>query len=107
MNDLINTISAAIAEGASNETREAGATACRTILIALEAKEGQPLASPVPVASSSNLGDVATIVAGLKGVPVDQLLDLAISKLRTLVPAEAAAAPVRTLAIPLVPVPRR
>lgn len=106
MNDLIHTISAAIAEGASDEARAAGATACRTMLIALEAKEGEPLAAPVPMAAISNPGDVAAIVAGLRGVPVDQLLDLAIAKLRTLVPAEPAA-PVKKLAIPLVPVPRR
>lgn len=106
MEQLLESIRAAVAAGATDEAKAAGATACRTILIALEAKPGEAMAAPVAVAAQSP--DIGAIVAGLKGVPVDQLLDLAIAKLRTLVPAEpTVAAPVQKLAIPLVPVPRR
>ncbi len=74
MNDLINTITAAIAEGASDEARTAGATACRTIRIAVEAKAGEVLVSPVPVASISNAGDVAAIVRASKEYPLTSSL---------------------------------
>lgn len=105
MDQLLESIRAAVATGATDEAKAAGATACRTILIALEAKPGEPMAAPVPVAAQSQ-PEISAIVAGLKGVPVDQLLDLAIAKLRTMVPADKAP-PVQRLAIPLVPVPRR
>ncbi len=104
MDHLLEAIRAATAPEASTETKEAGATACRTILIALEAKEGEPLALPVPV--SPQVPEVAALVAGLRGVPVDQLLDLAIARLRTMVPADQASQ-VHRFTIPLVPVPRK
>lgn len=106
MDHLLEAIRAATATDATTEAKAAGATACRTILIALEAKEGELLAAPVPTPSPQQLPPVAAIVAGLKGVPVDQLLDLAIAKLRTMVPADQTPR-VESLAIPLVPVPRR
>lgn len=106
MEQLIDSIRVAVAQGASDEAKAAGATACRTILIALEAKPGEPMAAPAPISAHPQVPEIAAIVAGLKGVPIDQLLDLAITKLRTMVPAEPAA-PVQKLAIPLVPVPRR
>src|SRR5262245_53693896 len=46
MDNLLDSIRAAVAPGASDETRASGASACRTILTALEAKAGEPL---VPV----------------------------------------------------------
>lgn len=106
MEQLLESIRTAVAAGATDEAKAAGATACRTILIALEAKPGEPMAAPVAVSTPATSPQVAAIVAGLKGVPVDQLLDLAIAKLRTMVPAEQAPT-VQKLAIPLVPVPRR
>lgn len=104
MNELVETIQAAIAEGASDEARAAGATACRTLLSALEGKEGEPLAPPIPVPAAPP--DIGALVAGLKGVPVDQLLDLAIAKLRSVVPANQVQ-PVQRFSLPLVPLPRK
>lgn len=48
METLIDAIRLSIASDASVEARTAGARACRTILAALEAKAGEPLA-PTPV----------------------------------------------------------
>ncbi len=98
MDALIEAIRAATVTGASDEIRSAGAQACRTILTALEAKPGQPLAVP-------GAADLAALVAGVRSVPVDQLLDLAIAKLRTMVPADSTQ-PVARLNIPLAPIPR-
>ena len=106
MNALIDAIVAAVAEGATEEARSAGAQACRTLLVALEAKEGEPMAAPVAAASASSSPDIAAVVASLKGVPIDQLLDLAIAKLRSMVPAEQVKA-VQSFSVPLVKVPRR
>ncbi len=106
MDQLIEAIRTATTAGATDEAKTAGANACRTLLIALEAKPGESLAPPIAVPMDTS--QIGTIVAGLKGVPVDQLLDLAIAKLRTMVPTEAATPPVvAKLAIPLVRVPRR
>lgn len=104
MDQLLESIRAATAADASDDAKAAGANACRMLLAALETKQGEPLPAPVPVPQSSP--DISALVAGLKGVPVDQLLDLAIAKLRTMVPATQAQ-PVHKLAIPLVPLPRR
>ena len=99
---LIESIRIAVAEGATAEARVAGANACRTLLAALDTNPGQPLAPapPPPVTQQ-----VAMIATALRGVPMDQLADLLIAKLRTLVPADQQAA-VRSIHIPLVGVPR-
>lgn len=104
MEALLETIRLATANDATDEVRAAGATACRTILIALDAKPGDPLLPPTaPVVPDS---PIAAVVAGLRGVPVDQLLDLAIAKLRTLVPADVTPIAPR-MSIPMIQVPRR
>ncbi len=71
-----------------------------TILTALEAKPGESLAPPVPATVADS--PIAAVVAGLRGVPVD----LAIAKLRTMVPADVAAQAPK-ISIPLIQVPRR
>ncbi len=104
MEALIENIRLATASEATDEIRAAGAAACRTIMIALEAKPGESLAPPSPPTVADS--PIAAVVAGLRGVPVDQLLDLAIAKLRTLVPADATPIAPR-MSIPLIQVPRR
>jgi hypothetical protein len=80
--NLIESIRAALEPEASPEVRAAGATACRYILSTLEPSAAQPLASP-PLMSSPQ---IASIVGALRGLPADQLLDLAITKLRSALP---------------------
>ncbi len=83
METLIETIRAATAPDATQETRTSGIEACRTIIGALGGQAVEPLAS----APRSEPGPVATAVAALlRTTPPDQLLDMAIAKLRALVP---------------------
>jgi hypothetical protein len=102
---LIESIRSAVAEGASDEARATGANACRTLLVVLEAKPGEPMVPAMPVPQPPS-APIAAIASAIRGVPREQLFDLLITKLRTLVPADAAApAPVRMLNIPHVKVP--
>lgn len=82
MDELLESIRRAVSAEASPQDRGAGAAACRTILAALEATPGQPLAA-MPI----NASQIASVVGALRGVPPDQLLDLAIAKLRASLPA--------------------
>lgn len=102
MDKLLESIRAAIATDASAQSRGAGAAACRTILAALEATPGQTLdASPV------NASQIASVVGALRGLPPDQLLDLAIAKLRAALPADTALARVEPLKFHIIPMPTR
>ncbi len=47
---------------------------------------------------------IATAIAALRDVPGDQLLDLAIAKLRSLVPVETTAPPSHAFRVPLLPI---
>jgi hypothetical protein len=100
MENFIDAIRAATADNATPEARVAGAQACRNILAALEAKLGQPLA-----AASSPSSSMQALLAALGNTPPDQLLDLAIAKLRTLMPAaQSEPQTVQSVRIPLVPI---
>jgi hypothetical protein len=103
MNQLLDAIRAATAPEATPEARAAGVAACRTILAALEATTGEPMA----VAAPAVVSPIAGIVGMLRGVPPDQLLDLAISKLRAALPAGIEVPPVQPLKFNIVPLPRR
>lgn len=102
MQELIEAIRLAVAEGASNEHKQLGAAACRTILTALDTEPGKPLAMPnVPTAHP------------LSGLAPGQALDLLIAKLSAALPpdepkgdATKSAAPARGgIRIAFVPVP--
>ena len=85
MENLIESIRAALTPDATADAKLAGASACRTILAALDAVPGQPIAAaPVPHPQAL---PIAQAVAVLRGVPAEQLLDLAIAKLRAALPA--------------------
>jgi hypothetical protein len=94
MTEHIETIRTAFAADATAEARLAGAQACRALLGVLEPT------------TASTLPPVASIVAAIRGVPADQLLDLAIAKLRAALPAGAAVTAVQPLKFQLIPVPR-
>ncbi|MEZ4362173.1 MAG: hypothetical protein R3B48_18440 [Kofleriaceae bacterium] len=166
MEDLLNLIRAAAADGSTPQARQEAAAACRTLLQTLEAapdgapdsdgapalfgstvseptaeppevaaadasKHAEPpagampepsaqpepapptapVAEPMPKGPSTHAIDpkaVAAIVASLRSVPPEQLLDLAIERLRAALPPDGGRAP-RPLAPPvrfqLVPVP--
>jgi len=103
MLDLIEAIRAAVATEASPEARAAGAAACRAILGALEASPGQPMATAAPIDTSQ----IATVVGALRGIPADQLLDLAIAKLRSALPAGTDVPRVEPLKFHIIPLPQR
>lgn len=103
METLVESIRLAVAADASPEARASGAEACRAILNALDPEPPPP--SAVQANAAHTTAQIAQLATALRGVPVDQLLDLAITKLRTMVPA-APAASRAAFSVPLVTVPR-
>jgi hypothetical protein len=83
MENVLESIRAAIAPDATPEVRAAGAVACRAVLTALESTPGQPLTS----AATTPPSQIASVVSALRGAPVEQVLDLAIARLRAALPA--------------------
>ncbi len=84
MEPTLEALRAALADGATPDQRAAGVTACRAILAALDSTPGEPLpGAPLPVPAAAN---------PLGGLSLDQVLDLAIGKLRTMLPADKLAA---------------
>jgi hypothetical protein len=81
MNELIEAIRAAVADGATPEQKATGAQACRTVLTALGAEPGKPIALPgVPQQHP------------LAGITADQALALLIARLTTIADERDAAA---------------
>jgi hypothetical protein len=100
---LITALRAALAPDATPELRAAGAAGCRAILAAL----GEPAALQPIAPIAPNMQALASTLAALRGVPAEQLLDLAITKLRAAVPAGVDVPAVTPLKFHLVPMPRR
>lgn len=114
METNIDLIRIALAEGATTEARENGANACRAVLATLESQPAPPTPAPrvdqplVPPSAGPRLdpAQIASLATTIRGVPMEQLLDLAIAKLRTMTPrASVPVAP--AFSIPFVPVPRQ
>ncbi len=85
METFIETIRAATSADATSEARASGIAACRAIMSALGVNE--------PIATPREPGPIANAVAALlRTTPPDQLLDMAIAKLRSLVPDDGKAA---------------
>ena len=101
MDALVEAIRSALAPDATPETRAAGAGACRTVLAALDASAGTQL--PAPVAPP--LPPIGEMVKALRGLPAEQLLDLAIARVRAALPADASVAPVQAIKFMHVPIP--
>jgi hypothetical protein len=101
MDTILETIRAAIEPNATAEARVAGAAACRMMLAALEGTPGEPMAAAVPATPSP----IASIVGALRGVPPEQLLDLAIAKLRAALPADTTVPRVEPLKFHIIPMP--
>jgi hypothetical protein len=98
MDNLIESIRAAVADDASAEARAAGVAACRAIISALEAKPGAPIAAAMPMPPTAAIG------AMLRGMPLDNLLDLAIARLRAALPAGTEPVPVNPIRFQMVPI---
>ncbi|MBE7450538.1 MAG: hypothetical protein HS111_17055 [Kofleriaceae bacterium] len=88
MEPALEALRAALADGATPDQRAAGVAACRAIIAALEATPGEPM----PVAASPETATAITAPISLAGLSLDQVLDLAIGKLRSMVPADRLAA---------------
>jgi len=100
---LLEAVKRALEPEATTESRAAGAQACRTLLAALGAGEGEPLvAAPLPSTP------VATAARQLAAAPPGAVLDAVIARLQALVPDDTpAAAPAPApLRIPFVPIPK-
>ena len=104
MDNVIDSIRAAIVSDATPEATATGATACRAILAALGGTPGQPLGAPVAVPHSAT--QIANAVSALRGVPAEQLLDLAIAKLRAALPAGVEVAPTKPINFHIIPAPK-
>ncbi len=102
METILETIRAAVSTDATPEARAAGATACRAILAALESTPGQPLAAPLTTAPSP----IASMVSVLRGASAEQLLDLAIARIRAALPAGVEIPAVRPISFHVVPPPK-
>lgn len=87
MESTFDTIGTALAEGATPEQRVAGVAACHALLGALGA---QPTSSSSTSSSPSPPAFVAS-AHPLGSLPIDQVLDLVIVKLRSILPPDQAA----------------
>jgi hypothetical protein len=107
MDNLIEAIRSAIAPDATDEKRAVGAQACRTILVALDTPAGETLKMPTaPTVTAEPKSQLEMVVTALRGLPPDQLLDLAIARLKAALPPGAEAPQTRRLNVPLVPMPK-
>jgi len=88
LDDLISSIRTAVAPDASAEARAVGATACRSILAALEAKSGQPLTA-APQTATAATSPLAAMLAQLAAMPREQMLEFITNFLRTKLPQGA------------------
>jgi hypothetical protein len=99
---MLVAIRGAFTADATDDARRAGAAACHALLAAL-----QPNAPAQPNAAVQlNAAAVAQAVSALRGVPAEQLLDLAIAKLRTALPAGVEPPAVKPLNFHFVPISR-
>ena len=121
MDNLVEAVRLALRDDADSVARCAGLVACREILSTLEASTAAPKAEPAPGAPPPSspapesvaaqppvppidTAAIATLVASLGKLPPEQLLDLAISRLRAALPqgtSVPAPSPLRFQLVPL------
>lgn len=112
MEQLLDAIRAATAPDATDDIKGAGANACRALLAALEARAGEPLAAPPPASPTTpnpapalDASQVQTAIRALGSMQPEQLLDLAIARLRAALPAGSEVAPTRPVKFQMLPLP--
>ena len=112
MEAVVEEIRIAVATGASSEARARGAAACREVLVALEGERDlSPDPSPAVRAAGSvasdPIGGARALIAQLARIPAGHRLDLAIdvalAKLRSILPPDAPPVEIRVPRFPLVP----
>lgn len=100
MDNTVETIRAALASDATEDARSAGVAACQAVLSTL---------SPSPATPSPAIADAMPQLLAMMGkIDLNQLLDVAIERLRTLnaaKPGSPMPEPPRGLAFSLVPIP--
>lgn len=122
MDALLDSIRVAMDDGASDDERQRGALACRALAEALEgsivvapsaAPAAAPLAAVLPntepesaPVSALLVGPVALAPNPFAGLTADQILDLAIAKLRGAIGDDAPPPLGQPFHLTLVPVPR-
>jgi len=84
LDPIIASIRAAVTPGASAHARALGATACRSILMALETQPGQPLTTAAAPPASS----LGTVLSQLAALPREQIIEF-LQKLAASSPAAA------------------
>jgi hypothetical protein len=102
--NILTTIRATTAPDATPDARAAGAAACRALLATLEPA---PRAQPDAPSMQLNASAVASAISALRGIAPEQLLDLAIAKLRAALPPDAQVPRVRPLDFHIIRVPGR
>jgi len=102
MENLLESIRAALASDATPEARGAGIEACRAILTALGATAGEPLVPPRQVDVGPIAHSIATVI---RSTPPDQLLDMLVAKLRAAVPTDAKVDVPTKINIPIIRIP--
>jgi hypothetical protein len=102
MDELIAVIRKAVAPGADDGERVAGADACRSLLAVLDTEPGKPLVPP-PAPTTP----IAAVVEQIRGAPPGVVLDALIAKLKSYLPPDAGPIEpaVRAVKIPFVPLP--
>lgn len=113
MDDLLEAVRIALPDDATQESRNEGVAACRTLLERLIWKKGTPVldvpsverADPIPPPSAANPAaldatGIAALVAAFSKLPAEQRLEFAISQLGALLPPEATKAMPRDAANP-------
>jgi hypothetical protein len=98
---MLAAIRGAFASDATAEARLAASAACRAMLVVLEPPPQVQPTAPVQL----NTAAVANAVTALRGIPPEQLLDLAITKLRGALPAGTSAPAVPPIKFNLITVP--
>lgn len=106
LQNYLAAITGAFANDASPESRSAGVAACRAILAMLDPTPIAPeqVPAPVPLPPDPN---IAALVSAIRGLPIDQLLDLAIVRLKAVLPVGAAVPEIQRLQFPILPISQR
>jgi hypothetical protein len=106
MEALVEAIRAGVQSDASSEQKHQAVLACGTIVAALSEGAGEPLARPTqspasPAAVASP--PVAMVMNAIRGMSPDQLLEVAIARLRSALPADASSPAVQPVKFHLLP----